>query len=162
MSANVPIVRSVSWPAVLILIVFWMVLVVASLFLFQLEGVMVASVLFFILVTALQQLIPKSHKKGMKAVKQNDFKGAIEYFKQSVDFFTKKEWLDKYRAVTMFSASKMSYREMALCNIAFCYSQTGQAEKAKALYEEILQEYPENGIAYYALNSINTFSNQAD
>ncbi len=98
----------------------------------------------------------------MKAVKQNDFNGAIEYFKQSVDFFTKKEWLDKYRAVTMFSASKMSYREMALCNIAFCYAQTGRAEKAKALYEEILQEYPDNGIAYYSLNTINTFSNQAD
>jgi len=98
-----------------------MVLMVASLFLFQLEGMIVASVLFFILITALQQLIPKSHKKGMKAVKQNEFNGAIEYFKQSVDFFTKKKWLDKYRAVTMFSASKMSYREMALCNIAFCY-----------------------------------------
>jgi len=139
-----------------------MVLMVASLFLFQLEGMIVASVLFFILITALQQLIPKSHKKGMKAVKQNEFNGAIEYFKQSVDFFTKKKWLDKYRAVTMFSASKMSYREMALFNIAFCYAQTGQAEKAKAFYKEILEEYPDNGIAYYALNSINTFSNQAD
>jgi len=139
-----------------------MVLMVASLFLFQLEGMIVASVLFFILITALQQLIPKSHKKGMKAVKQNEFNGAIEYFKQSVDFFTKKKWLDKYRAVTMFSASKMCFREMGLCNIAFCYSQTGQAEKAKALYEEILEEYPDNGIAYYSLNTINTFSNQAD
>lgn len=120
MSANVPIVSPVSWPAVLILIVFWMVLMAVSFFLHQLEGMMVASILFFILITALQQLIPKSHKKGMKAVKQKDFKSAIEYFKQSVDFFTKNEWLDKYRAVSMFSASKMSYREMGLCNIAFC------------------------------------------
>lgn len=98
----------------------------------------------------------------MKAIKQKDFKTASEYFSQSADFFTKNKWLDKYRAVTLLSASKMCYREMALCNIAFCYAQTMQPEKAKALYEQILEEYPDNGIAYYSLSSINTFSNKTD
>ncbi|MGJ1410159.1 hypothetical protein ACR78Z_10820 [Sphingobacterium thalpophilum] len=37
-----------------------------------------------------------------------------------------------------------------------------QAEKAKALYEQILQEFPDNVIAYYSLNSINTFSNKPE
>lgn len=89
------------------------------------------------------------------------FETAIVHFKESVDYFTRNSWVDQYRVITILSSSKMSYREMALCNIAFCYAQTGQAEKAKALYEEILEEYPD-GIAHYALNSINTFSNQAD
>ncbi|MNT83366.1 Tetratricopeptide repeat protein [compost metagenome] len=96
----------------------------------------------------------------MKALKQNDFETAIAHFKKSVDYFTRNKWVDKYRVITVLSSSKMCYREMGLCNIAFCYSQTMQAEKAKALYEEILEEYPDNGIAYYALNSINTFSNK--
>lgn len=98
----------------------------------------------------------------MKAIKKNDFKTAINEFHKSVDFFTHYDWLDKYRAITLLSAAKMSYREMALCNIAFCYSQTMEPEKAKHLYEQILKEYPNNGIAFYSLSSINTFSNKAD
>ncbi|MEI2271670.1 tetratricopeptide repeat protein [Sphingobacterium sp. ML3W] len=162
MSANVPIVRSVSWPAVIIIILVWAILLAVFAFLFQKHGIFIGAVLFSLLFILLQRLIPSSHNKGMKAIKQQDFKTATEHFKQSVVFFTKYKWVDKYRALTMLSASKMSYREMGLCNIAFCYSQTGQAEKAKALYKEILEEYPDNGIAYYSLNSINTFSNKAD
>lgn len=119
-------------------------------------------IIFCVIALVLRITIPKSHRKGMKALKQNDFETAIANFKESVDYFTRNRWVDKYRVITVLSSSKMCFREMGLCNIAFCYSQTGQAEKAKALYEEILEEYPDNGIAYYALNSINTFSNKAD
>jgi len=119
-------------------------------------------IIFCVIALVLRITIPKSHRKGMKALKQNDFELAIVHFKESVDYFTRNRWVDKYRVITVLSSSKMSFREMGLCNIAFCYSQTGQAEKAKALYEEILEEYPDNGIAYYSLNTINTFSNQAD
>lgn len=162
MSANVPIVRQVSWSAVLIIILIWIIFLVVFGFFIPKHGIFIGAVLFALLSIVLQQTIPISHKKGMKAIKQKDFKTATEHFKQSVDFFTKYKWLDKYRAITLLSASKMCYREMALCNIAFCYSQTMEAEKAKALYEQILKEYPDNGLAYYGLNSINTFSNKAD
>jgi len=162
MSANVPIVRPISWPAVFIIILVWAIFIVVFAFLIEKHGIFIGAVLFALLSVLLQRLIPASHNKGMKALKQNNFESAIAYFKESVDYFTRNKWVDKYRALTMLSASKMSYREMGLCNIAFCYSQTGQAEKAKALYKEILEEYPDNGIAYYALNSINTFSNKAD
>lgn len=162
MSANVPIVRQVSQSAILIIILVWAVFIAFFTILFQKHGIFIGVVLFSGLFILLQQLIPSSHNKGMKAIKQKDFKAALEHFELSLDFFTRNAWVDKYRAVTMLSASKMCYREMALCNIAFCYVQAGQAEKAKALYEEILKQYPDNGIAYYALNSINTFSNPAD
>ncbi|WP_454881380.1 tetratricopeptide repeat protein [Sphingobacterium detergens] len=162
MSANVPIVRQVSWSAVLIIILIWIIFLAIFGFFIPKHGIFIGAVLFALLSIVLQQTIPTRHKKGMKAIKQKDFKTATEHFKQSVDFFTKNKWIDKYRAVILLSASKMCYREMALCNIAFCYSQTMEAEKAKALYEQILKEYPDNGIAYYGLNSINTFSNKAD
>lgn len=162
MSVNVPIVRQVSWPAALLITLLWVAIIAVLVILFKKHGIFIGVVLFSLLFILLQQLIPSSHNKGMKAIKQNDFKTAIEYFKQSAEFFTKNKWIDKYRAVTLLSASKMCYREMALCNMAFCYGQTMQAEKAKALYKEILDEYPDNGIAYYALNSISTFSNHTD
>lgn len=162
MSANVPIVRQVSWPAVLIISLVLAGFIAISIFFFQKHGIIIGIAFFWALAVLLNQTIPTSHNKGMKAIKRKDFKVALEYFKQSADFFTKYAWVDKYRAITFLSASKMYYREIALCNIAFCYTQTMEAEKAKSTYEEILKEYPDNGIAYYALNSINTFSKKSD
>jgi Tfp pilus assembly protein PilF len=43
---------------------------------------------------------------------------------------------------------------MGLCNIAFCYSQTGNGLKAKEVYTQTLQEYPENGLANAGLNML--------
>jgi len=162
MSANVPIVRQVSWPAVLIIFLVLTSFIGIAVFFFQKDGIIIGVAFFWALAVLLNQTIPTSHNKGMKAIKQKDFKTALGYFKQSADFFTKYAWVDKYRAITFLSASKMYYREIALCNIAFCYVQTTEAEKAKLIYEEILKEYPDNGIAYYALNSINTFSKKVD
>ena len=44
---------------------------------------------------------------------------AINEFQKSYDFFEKNQWVDKYRYLTLLTASKSSYREMALNNIAF-------------------------------------------
>lgn len=162
MSANVPVVRPISWPAVLILTLLSIIFISVFALIFDSDGIMIGAIVFAALSIVLQAVIARSHKKGMRAIKRNDFEAGIGYFQDSADFFTRNSWIDKYRAITMLSASKMSYREMALCNIAFCYSQTMQAEKAKALYEQILQEFPDNGIAYYSLNSINTFSNKPE
>lgn len=162
MSANVPIVRTASWLAVIVIILVWIIFMAIFTFFFQIDGIYICSILFFILMVSLQRLIPTSLIKGMKAIKKNDFKTALEFFNQSVDFFTQYDWVDKYSAITLLSAAKMSYREMSLCNMAFCYSQINEGEKAKDLYEQILKEYPDNGIAYYSLNSINTFSNKSD
>ncbi|WP_104384414.1 tol-pal system YbgF family protein [Sphingobacterium sp. HMA12] len=160
MSSNVPIVRQISWPAFAIVFAITLAFLFTFEYIFQTDDVFIGVIIFSILAIVLRMTVPRSHRKGMKALKQNDFETAIAHFKKSVDYFTRNKWVDKYRVITVLSSSKMCYREMGLCNIAFCYSQTMQAEKAKALYEEILEEYPDNGIAYYALNSINTFSNK--
>ena len=76
-------------------------------------------------------------------------------FEKSVAYFTKNAWIDKYRYVTMLSSSKMSYREMGLSNIAFCYGQLGKLEIAKEYYLRVLREYPENGLAMATLRLMN-------
>ena len=52
----------------------------------------------------------------------------------------------------------MTYKEMGLCNIAFCYSQTNDGQKAKEYYEKALSEFPENGMAIAGLNILNALS----
>jgi hypothetical protein len=44
---------------------------------------------------------------------------------------------------------------MALCNIAFCYGQTGNGEKSEYYYNVTLKEFPNSLLAKAALNMIN-------
>jgi hypothetical protein len=44
---------------------------------------------------------------------------------------------------------------MSLCNIAFCLLQIGNVNESKALYEEIVTQYPKNIVAKAALNNMN-------
>ena len=162
MSSNVPTVQSISWPSFLTVFAIVIAFLFGYEYIAKTDDIFNGVMIFCVIALVLRITIPRGHRKGMNALKQNDFESANAYFKDSVDYFTRNRWVDKYRVITVLSSSKMCFREMGLCNIAFCYSQTGQAEKAKVLYEEILEEYPDNGIAYYALNSINTFSNKAD
>ncbi len=50
--------------------------------------------------------------------------------------------------------SAMSYREMALCNIAFCYSQIGKGEQALKYYQQAISEFPDCGLAEAAIRMI--------
>src|SRR5690606_3162769 len=86
----------------------------------------------------LRTTIPKDHSKGMKKIREGNFSDAIPDFVKSYDFFTKHIWIDKYRYITLLSSSRVSYREMALNNIAFSYGQIGNGEKAKEYYEQTL------------------------
>ncbi|PHQ61052.1 MAG: hypothetical protein COC08_06375 [Maribacter sp.] len=55
----------------------------------------------------------------------------------------------------------MSYREMALANIGFCYSQIGDGIKSKEYYERTLKEFPESGLAKSALKMMSAMEKNA-
>jgi tetratricopeptide (TPR) repeat protein len=105
----------------------------------------------------LRSFIPKSHRKGLSLYKENRFLEGIDSFQKSYDFFCQHNYLDKYRYLLLLSSSKMGYKEMALNNIAFGYSQIGDGKKAKEYYERLLLEFPKNGIAKAALKMIDSF-----
>ena len=52
----------------------------------------------------------------------------------------------------------MTYNVMGHCNIAFCYSQTYNGQKAKEYYELILKEFPNNGMAIIGQRIINSMT----
>jgi tetratricopeptide (TPR) repeat protein len=107
----------------------------------------------------LRYFVPKSHREGIKLTKKYEFENAIPKFEDSFNFFTKNNYIDKFRFITLLSSSKMSYKEMALCNIAFCYSQIGKGEKAKEYYKKTLVEFPNNGIAKAGIKMITSIQN---
>ncbi len=113
-------------------------------------GVLIFLLLFF----TLRTFIPRDHRKGMKLVKGEHWSEAIESFKASHDYFKANDWIDRYRIFTMFSSTKMSYREMSLYNIGFCQTQLGNGEEAIATYNRLLELNPKNAHATYALNML--------
>jgi tetratricopeptide (TPR) repeat protein len=160
MASKVPIVRQIAWSSLftqILLLGFFIYIY----YLLDIEFPFVFGALTYLILSyGLRNLSTGSHQKGMKLVKQGNFTDAIPYFEKSVDYFSKNAWVDKYRFLTMLSSSKMSYREMGLCNIAFCHSQTGNGIEAKKFYQLVLEDYPENILATSALNLFNSLENE--
>ena len=154
MASNVPTIRQISWASV----IFQLALIGLLVYIFQLldfgDPVIAAAIAYTILAFGLRNLFAKSHREGIKLVKRQKYIEALPLFEKSVAYFSQNKWVDKYRFITLLSSSRLTYREMGLCNIAFCYSQTGNGLKAKEVYTQTLQEYPENGLANAGLNML--------
>ena len=156
MASNTPIIRQVAWISLIPQILLIGILAYTYYLLKIADPILFAAFTYVILSFGLRSLLTTDHRQGIKLVKEQNFADAISYFQKSVDYFTKNSWLDKYRFLTLLSSSKMSYREMGLCNIAFCYSQTGDGIKAKEIYRQTLKDYPKNGMATAGLNMLNS------
>jgi tetratricopeptide (TPR) repeat protein len=161
MSSKVPTVRQTNWISIIphlvimgVIVLIWHQFNPEKAFLF---GAMTYLVISF----SLRNLIPKDHRNGIKKNNAEKFKDAIPDFEKSYAFFKRNEWIDKYRFITLLSSSKMSYREMALANIGFCYSQIGDGIKSKEYYERTLKEFPESGLAKSALKMMSAMEKNA-
>ncbi len=162
MSSTVPTVRQVAWISMIpqltfmaLLMLFWHVLNASN-------PVFNGALTYLVISFCLRMFIAKEHRKGITIVRLEKFGDAIPHFEKSYEFFRKFAWLDKYRYFTLLSSSKMSYKEMALNNIAFCYGQIGDGIKSKEYYERALKEFPDSGIAKVGLRLLNSMKGKAD
>ena len=155
MATRVPIVRQISWISLIPQLLFLGLIIFIYYKLNLREPIFFGALTFLVMPFFLRKLFSKDYRRGMKLVKKELFSEAIPFFEKSVEYYIKNKWVDKYRYLTLLSSSKMSYKEMGLCNIAFCYSQTGDVLKAKEYYEQIINEFPNNGIALTGLRFIN-------
>jgi tetratricopeptide (TPR) repeat protein len=155
MASGTPIIRQINWLALAL----QLCLFVGLVFLFQALEVgapsLMAIAAYLVLVYLLRFILAKYHRYGMMFLKRNEFEQAIHYFESSYAYFQEKPWLDRFRAVFLLSSSRISYKEMALVNIAYCYAQLGNGAQAKAYYTRALQEFPDSGIAKAGLNMMN-------
>jgi tetratricopeptide (TPR) repeat protein len=121
------------------------------------ESILIGCICYLILSRGIRVFIGQDQRKGIQLVHAGAFQKAIEHFKKSYIFFKKHEWVDQYRYIVLLSSSKISFREMALVNIAFCYSQLGNSEKSLEFYAQALKEFPSSNIAKTALKMAETF-----
>lgn len=162
MSSEKPIVRQVAWLSMFPQFIVMGVLVGVSILLvksFKL-ALLLAMAAYLVIAFILRCRVPLNHRKGILLYKQGNYAQAIEEFKKSYDFFQKHSWIDKYRYLTLLSSSKASYAEMALLNIAFCYTQSNNAELSKEYYKKVLEFFPDSEMAKSALNMISSFEDR--
>ncbi len=154
MASNVPVIKQIAWismlPQIGILFLIGLVCYLCGVG----NPVFPAAVIYLGLSYLLRAVVAKDYQKGMHLVKKQEFAEAIPVFESSYKFFMDNSWVDEYRYIILLSSSRMSYREMALCNIAFCYTQIGEGKKAAEFYREVLKNYPENGLAQAGLKML--------
>ncbi len=158
MKSKSPVIRQIAWLSMVPQILVMAVLVLAWDYFYPSKGFLYGAGTYLVVSISLRNFIAKDHRSGMQKVKSGDFENAIQDFQKSCDFFTRYEWLDRYRYLTLLSSSRMSYREMALNNMAFSYGQIGDGTKAIAYYKRVLAEYPGSVMATTALKMLESTS----
>lgn len=159
MASTQPIIRQISWLSIVPQVLVF-ALIVSVLFIFGSENsLLLGAVLYLLLSVILKRLIPKFHRKGMKYFKDKRYDLSIDEFNKSYEFFQKNKWIDKYRAIFLLSSSRISYSEMALINIAYCYGQIEEGTKSREAYEKALKEFPNSEIATSALKMVSSIKN---
>lgn len=84
------------------------------------EAALWAAMVYLVLAYGLRYFVPIDHRKGLREIKQGNYSEALLHFEKSYDFFSAHQWIDRFRVFTLFSASKLTYREMAEIYKAVC------------------------------------------
>ena len=151
MTSSVPIIRQIAWLSVLPQIAVLLLLIAIAQLSGAREPLIAGPVAYLAASFILRSVIPRHHRNGIYFYKRERFAEAVPYFYKSYEFFNRYAWLDRWRALTMLSSSRISYQEMALLNVAFCLAQTGERERAILEYRRVLAEFPGSKMAESAL-----------
>lgn len=154
MASTTPVLKQFSWISLVPQLGFFALLFLAARRLGADDPFLAAAIIYIAMLISLRWLVAFDHRMGMRHFKKGNFEKAIPRFEKSYEFFERHPWVDKARFVTMLSSTRVSYREMALLNIAFSHSQIGDGRQAKAYYERVLAEFPESAIAKSSLRMI--------
>lgn len=100
--------------------------------------------LYLLISGYLKIMVPKTHRKGLYYLRKGELEGAVYAFEKSYKFFSKNLWLDVYRAFALLSISRLSYREMALINIIYCYQNLNRIKDAEKVHKKLTAEFPDN------------------
>lgn len=153
-----PEVRQISWQSIISQFILLLIFVGISGYVgqFTLLAMSAGVLLYAIYYAAIKHIFEKDISYGIRLVNLGEFKSAIVYFQTAYDFFSRHDWLDRFRFIFLHT-STMSYREMSLIDIAVCYSQMGDGPKSKHYYQRTIAEFPESMMATVALKAIKAF-----
>lgn len=118
-------------------------------------SILISLVFFNVIMMITQSYFANTYIEGTKLLKKEKYKEAIKLFQKSAEYYAENKWIDKYRFLLFISISELTFKERSLSNLAYCYSQLLDGEKAKEYYELTLKEFPKNQQANIGLNFLN-------
>jgi tetratricopeptide (TPR) repeat protein len=124
--------------------------------------IFIAALAYFIFCRVMRAKFVRDHRSGMRAYQAQRFQEAISHFEASYQFFATHRQLDTWRSLLFGVASPNTYRVIALCNMAYCYSQAGDGQRAIKFYEQALHEEPGCALARASLNMLRSVSPTSD
>jgi hypothetical protein len=163
MNPPVPLIRQPAWGVILLqLLALWGGGIVVLISTRSFPATILYGFAFVLYGLSAQRLFLSNHRRGVRLMKDGQLEEAIDEFEASYRYFQTHPAIDSFRAITTGSGSAVSYREMALLNIAFCYCLLGEGQKARSSYESTLSEFPKSVWANAAMTIINAIENTAN
>ncbi len=107
---------------------------------------------YLVFCRAMRWILVRDHTLGIRQYRIGHFQESIAHFEASHRFFSAHPRIDAYRSLLFGVASRNSYRVIALSNMAYCYGQLGERDRAIQLFEEVLQLSPGHAVAESTLN----------
>lgn len=156
MASRTPVIRQTSWPALLPQLAALGTAIGVAYALGAPDAMLWGPAAYLVYSFGSRQLIARAHRAGIRLVNQQRYAEAIPKFQESFDFFERHRWVDRCRSLVLMTPSALSYREMALANIAFCYGQLGNGEACRSYYQQCLQCFPRSGVAAGALRMLDS------
>jgi hypothetical protein len=158
MNSDVPVIKKVAWHYVIVQVTMMAGLI---LLLWKLvfkqnfdSALLWGASIYLIYSFGARYIVLKRHRAGIGLTARSLFAKAIEEFKASYAFLTQHAWLDRFRLIALLSSSAFSYREMALCNIAYSFLRLDNMNAAKDYYKRAEAEFPGSALAIAGLQYI--------
>ncbi|MCE9557078.1 MAG: hypothetical protein K8T91_27335 [Planctomycetes bacterium] len=156
MTSRIPVVRQMSWAGLVFFAACLGLCVLLGILIDPTRGALFGLAIFYLWFLCVSRLIARHHHAAVRLAKKKQFEQAIEEYRQSLAFFERNTWIDRFRFVVMFSLSSISYREMDLLGVAFCYGQIGDGTRSLATYRQCLEEFPDSEMAASALRLLDS------
>lgn len=162
MSQRMPVVSQLQWTGLIPQFAAIALLAVITYIVLPDSGIpldiFIGAMAYLVFCRVMRAKFVRDHKNGMRAYHAQKFQDAISHFDASYRFFSAHRRLDAWRSLLFGVAGPNPYRVIALCNMAYCYSQTGDGQQAIKLYEQALHEKPDCALAKASLNMLRSVS----
>ncbi|HEV7766043.1 MAG TPA: hypothetical protein VGQ76_13645 [Thermoanaerobaculia bacterium] len=153
MPAKIPAIREIAWSSAIPQLTIMTLLIGGSLLVFEERStaLFVGAGTYLILSRGLKAVLARDHARGIRLLRAGRNDEAIAAFEKSYAFFSHHPWLDRWRYLTLLSSSAYSYRELALCNVAFANLQMDRVDQALGAYRRALVEFPACPMATHSI-----------
>ena len=112
-----------------------------------LDAVLVGAAPYVCYSVVVRPLLTRRHRAGIRLLRAGRFEEAVHAFEESRDFFARHPALDRYRFLILMSAGAVSYRELAMGNIAYAYARAGNLAPARKACEQAFAAFPGCAVA---------------